>query len=500
MRRFFRYRTASQPVEKPGLPAVIYALALLVLLLQFGFAIGEYFRNAGAALQFPYPLEYGEGPVLDQVVRLSRGENIYRSDLTTPPFTITREPPLFLAIQAPFTWVFGPAYWYGRVISILSALLAALFIGLTLYTLTRDWISSAAAGLMLLAFPYFLHWSALDRVDTLALAFSWSGLYAIVRWPEKRRGVVLAAIFFSLAIYTRQTYFLAGPLAAVAWLAQKRRLRQALALAGLTAGICVVLFLVLNAMTRGGFYFNLFTAANAAPFSWKLFASYVFQFLPNLFYLAIGTTLFLIVERFGDRTETWSLVLPYFVGATIAATFSGRITENYNAFIEAAAAFSLAAGAIIAWVGRSGWMKIAMVLILAVQVNSMVNWSRLEYVPQVMDQVAMKATFTEAARRVRESSGPLLADEYMGLAPLAGKPIYFQPVEFKALSEAGLWNEHLLIEQIEQKRFPVILLYIPVDSGQILVTRWSQAVRNAIYDNYQFVDKLGSIYTYAPQP
>jgi hypothetical protein len=53
-------------------------------------------------ITFPYPLDHGEGPLLDQAMRLARFENIYRRDLTLPPYTLANYPPLFPLAQAPF--------------------------------------------------------------------------------------------------------------------------------------------------------------------------------------------------------------------------------------------------------------------------------------------------------------------------------------------------------------------------------------------------------------
>ena len=152
------------------LSGVLTALAMLVLFSQLGIAVFEYARHALAALTFPFPLEYGEGAILDQVLRLARFENIYRPHPTGPPFTITQDPPLFQLAQAPLALVFGPAFWYGRGISLVSTLLAALFLGLTLHAITADRVAAAAGGLTLLAFPPILQWSAFDRADSLALA------------------------------------------------------------------------------------------------------------------------------------------------------------------------------------------------------------------------------------------------------------------------------------------------------------------------------------------
>ena len=123
--------------------------------------------------------------MLDQTLRLAQFENIYRNSFVSPPYTISNYPPLFQLMQVPFARIVGPAFWYGRLISILSAVSAAVLIGLILHTLTSDWIAAAIGGFTLLAFPYLLQGSILNRVDTLALALSLGGLYATVRWPTR---------------------------------------------------------------------------------------------------------------------------------------------------------------------------------------------------------------------------------------------------------------------------------------------------------------------------
>src|SRR5262249_26461972 len=128
--------------------------AAAVLLWALARAEWLFVQRDWAAITFPYPLDYGEGPLLDQAARLARFENIYRNDLTVPPYTIANYPPLFPLMQAPLVLAFGPAFWYGRAISALGILAAALFIGLTLHVLTRDRLAALLGGLMLPAFPY----------------------------------------------------------------------------------------------------------------------------------------------------------------------------------------------------------------------------------------------------------------------------------------------------------------------------------------------------------
>ncbi len=59
-------------------------------------------------------------------IRLARGEDIYPADLSAPPYTITNYPPLYVLAQVPFVQRVGPAFWYGRLISAVSAIAAAI--------------------------------------------------------------------------------------------------------------------------------------------------------------------------------------------------------------------------------------------------------------------------------------------------------------------------------------------------------------------------------------
>src|SRR5579859_6777292 len=100
-----------------------------------------------------YAVDYGEPVVLDIVRRLAAGQNVYRQTLASPPFVVTNYPPLFFAAQAPFTWTFGAAYWYGRLISEASALAAAALAGITVWNLTRHRVVAIAAGGAILCVP-----------------------------------------------------------------------------------------------------------------------------------------------------------------------------------------------------------------------------------------------------------------------------------------------------------------------------------------------------------
>ena len=476
---------------------ILYSIALIVLAIQLGIALFEYAQHALMALKFPYPLDYGEGPILDQVLRLAHFENIYRSDISTPPYTISNYPPLFHLLQVPIAWLVGPAFWYGRALSLISALVAALFIGLTVHTLTDDRIAAVIAGVLLLTFPYLLQWSAFDRVDTLALALSWAGIYAMVRWPNDRRGLILAVILFTASVYTKQSYGLAGPGAILIWLLQGKRYRQALLFAGWLGSVCLALFLVLNLATQGGFFFNIVTA-NANPMSHIGFMSIVTGLLINAWILVLGAVGFLVVERWWYPTRSWPLVLPYVLLAAATTFLVGKAGASINYLYEPVAALCLVAGAVVAWPQRNYLLKSAAILLIAIQVSGLISWSRTEYVPFVLTKVSKVDEVAQMAQLVRESPGPVLSDEYMGLSPLVGQRLYFQPFEFSQLQLANLWSPESLMAAIQQHKFSVILLYEPNYGPPMIVSRWTPQIRNTIWANYHVKTNLAGTWVYLP--
>jgi 4-amino-4-deoxy-L-arabinose transferase-like glycosyltransferase len=179
-----------------------------------------FLAKALITLSVPFSLDYGEGPLLDQSLRLAAGRSIYTSDVAAPPFTISNYPSLFMLIVSPFVKLFGPTLTAGRLIALLSTLATAVFLALIVRTFTEDRLATAATALIFLANPYVVQWAGLMRVDmlALALALSTAALYLLVRWPKYNRSLIAAGLLLVAAVYTRQSYGLAAPLADFVWL------------------------------------------------------------------------------------------------------------------------------------------------------------------------------------------------------------------------------------------------------------------------------------------
>jgi hypothetical protein len=468
------------------LPRLALILAGLVIAWSLGRSLWMYLEYNWKTVTFPYSVDYGEGPVLDQVMRMAKFQNIYLPNPTQIPYTISNYPPLYHMVQVPFAWIFGPAYWYGRSISFLSILAAAVFIILTLQVITKDWLASVLGGATLLALPYILHWSPFCRVDSLALGVSWAGLFVLVRWPDNRQALILGAALLTAAIFTRQSYALAAPFAAFIWLVSQKPRLQAFKLAAWVAGMSLAAFLVLMLTSKGGFYFNIITS-NVNQFYWNTVKDYAKAIWEHMPYLVISSGLFIVLAPF-FHVRSWWLAAPYLLAGTASAVTIGKAGSNVNYLYEFSAGLAFMAGAILAAAGKKWWSKAILILLLAVQVAYIYPWTRDNWYQWVMSRVDNeRATIGVLQNYVHDAEGPVLADEFMGLVVLDNRQLVFQPFEFKQLSIAEVWDETPFIQDLNAHKFDLILLYAPY-SWDSRHERWTQNQLDAIGNNYRMVD------------
>jgi hypothetical protein len=486
-----------QESERRGAADYLYLAALILLLILFTLVLIDYTQTAFSVLRFPYPVEYGEGPILDQTVHLARQENIYHADFSTLPFTITKYPPLFQAFQIPFYWLSGPAYWYGRLISMICALVSAVLLSLITFTLTRDGIAAAVSGLLLAAFPYFAYGAILNLGDSLALAFSLGGLYTIVRKPASRRAIWIASLLFCAAAFTNLLYIFAIPTTAFIWLLLEKQRRNAIWLLCLTLGFSLALTLVINLATGGGYLFNLSTA-NRFPFSYYPIVEHWLKIFLNTYILILCVLVFLILDRLSRPSQIWSLVIIFLFTAGVSAFSIGRAGASTNTLYPLLAALSLGGAALLYWAREHIWLRIAVTVLLAIQVYYFLGWAQQDFSPQLAGKLGNRRELDQLAQFVQQAPGPVLADEYMGLLPLYDRPISFMPFEFKQLQEIGAWDPASLIQSIQNRDFAAALLHNPRTWSFAIVTRWSPEIRQAIYNSYKHARTLAETLIYLP--
>jgi len=190
--------------------ALLGALGLLAAL-----HVGVLAYHLGLTLAFPYDLNYGEGYVLNDAVRLSRGESLY-IDLQQFPMVRSPYPPLFPLVWSAFQPLTGPAFWPGRLLSVLSLLGIGAVVAWNAWRVRCGiWPAVATVGLVA-ASPFVYQWAGYARVDMLALLCAVGGVVT-AQWIGGWRGVIVSAVLCGLAVWTKQTTVTAAVAVGIAY-------------------------------------------------------------------------------------------------------------------------------------------------------------------------------------------------------------------------------------------------------------------------------------------
>ena len=489
-------KSKSLPARNAKIPRENLLFWLIPLSVQ-GWALILFLQHAWDTLAYPYSLDYGEGAVLDQVIRLFQGQAIYRTSFAEPPYVINVYPPVYLIAQLPFLQLWGPAFWYGRIISLLSALGIAVFIALTVQRLVGNRAAGVVGGLTFLAIPYIVHWAVLFRIDMLALFLSWVAIYVIVRWPRERWSLLASVLFLVLSIYTRQSYLLAAPLTILCWLWSQTGWKRALSFVGLLAGSVFGLFLLLNLLTKGGFFFNTITVLGKQAISIDIVSYYaeeLFNHMPLLVAAAALTMALVFVKTPENNWKFFST--PYLLGAVISAVTIGKPGSNVNYLIEVAAALSTCVALLLVWLKRWPWLHLLVLVLLAAQIYALAAWTRTDYFPTHDAQPHPENA--QLLQLIHDSKGPVLTDEYIGLLLLDHRPVYIQPFDFATLSKNGSWDQQPFLDDLDQRAFELIIIYNPFDS--LVRQRWTKEMLQHIRQNYELEQHIGDNEIYRRRP
>ena len=450
--------------------------------------------HALLTIAHPFSLDYGEAPLINQAMNLVAGENIYRPSLETPPFTIANYPPVYVLTLVPFLNVFETPFQAGRLISVISSLASALFLGLIHFKFTRDRFGAILTGAIFLSFPYVVEWSGRARIDSLALGLATAALFVLVWWPKSRLSFFGGALLLVAAAYTRQSYLLAAPLAAFVWLWSQDKTR-ALQLALLVGGGGGLLFLGLNTLTEGGFFYNIVTA-NANAFGWDRLIGHLEQLVEDAGILLALGLLFLLA---GWKTvKGWALMGPFLVGGTLSALTIGKIGSNINYFLELAAALSLVGGAVVAWSRRQPWRNSLVLVLLSIQIGFLVKSTmdvQVDWIltPRRNDIVALQ----RLEQVVLDLKDPIPADEYMSLLTQNGRPLYIQPFEVSQLANDGKWDQSPFLADIANQAFEGILIH-HFGPYPVYKERWTPEMLAAIEANYRPAKTLAGTVIFLP--
>jgi len=417
----------------------------------------------------------------------------------------------------------------GRLVSLSSTLVTAIFAGLIAAKAVRTEASAAAAGLCgmvgglaLFSLWPVVHWAPLMRVDMLATALSFAGVYAAIHALRRPKLILLAAACFVAAVYTKQTSIVAPAAVFLTFLLLRPRLAWACA-----AG-CVVLGLaVLGALawtTDGGFIRHIFLYNVNRFEAWRLML-FLDIVLGHAFYfavLAIG-----LAARLRAR-------LPLYRGCADAAALRERLAPApADSLLLLVLVYALLAGLMTLTVAKSGsnvnyfveWMAVLAILLgilvrdaaaAALGVASGAGSKRLFAQPALLPLLIGLQALTLASppgraeigapsrvaeleilsAMVREADRPVISDD-MVLLRRSGVPVQWEPAIFAELASTGVWDERGFVARIRARQF-AFFVTAGTRGQRLFDSRYNPAVAEAVAAAYPVRRKLAGFTVHLP--
>ena len=482
-----------QPLKRISLPSAASTIFTLLLVVSAAFTIYYQFL----LVSYPHQLDYGEGPLLNHAIRLAGGEMIYQPNLDTPPYTVTNYPPIYILTLAAGRIIFpaAPPFLFGRLISALSSWAAAMAIAAIIHLATGNRKASLAGALIFGSIPFVIYWSPLLRIDMLALALSLWGIYLVVSKPERSSSLVLSAILLLAAIYTRQSYALAAPLAVFVHLLTINRRKAFQYAVGLGSAV-VLFFLGANFISDGGFYTHI-VVSNQNSYSFQRAVSMLAIFSKDAM-LPLLATIPMIILRKGEHSLRLVLTV-YVLGSLASALTAGKIGSSYNYVLELSAATAIGFGLFLNYLikipFRSRWFWVIYPTMAALMLISMTSTQAIRLINFIIIREPQLQKEAEIIRLAQQAGGIILADLNHNPLIVIGQPIYFQFFERVQMANDGTWQILPFVEEIRDQKFSLVIL----TKDQFTDERWTPEMLKTLNEGYSLEGVIGNTEFYYPK-
>jgi hypothetical protein len=428
--------------------AVFAAVGLLVLLHV---AVLAY--HVALTVVFPYDLDYGEGYVLNDAVRLARGEPIY-VDLQQFPMVRSPYPPMFPALWSLVVPLAGPTFWPGRLLAAL-ALLATL--GVVAWSARRVragiWPVLIAPSVVV-ASPLVYQWAGYARVDTLAI-FLGASAVAVAQWVPGWRGVLAAALLCGLSLWTKQTGVAAAAAIVLSLLLQQPR--RSIAFVAIVGVPSLAVAAALEQLSAGQFSRHVLMGNAQNPFSparmLLMFAVFLALHLP-----LVAAGVWWSVRALRSAPSPIALYVPL---ALLSALSVGNTGSSVNYFLEPIVACALAVP--FAWRSLPSSSRSLAPFLALVQLASVVHWPNgfgadyLFFAPHGRTPTAADYSAGAAVDAAVRSEPRAVLAEPAGFAVRNGLPVYIQPIDLRAEEWHGRWNSAPLVSALSDGTFGLVV-------------------------------------------
>jgi hypothetical protein len=454
--------------------ALLCALGGLALL-----QIGVLAYHLGLTLAFPYELNYGEGYVLNDAVRLANGQPIY-VDLQQFPMVRSPYPPLFSLLWSALVRVAGPALWPGRALEIAALIGSMALVGANAWRVRAGIWPLVAAVALVAGSPFVYQWAGYARVDLLALVFATGGVL-VAQWVRGRRGLLLAALLCSLGLWTKQTTITAS--LAVALALTFRSWREGLAFVALVCIPTAVIGAILNIASGGEFVRHVILGNASNPILPVRALVYVGTFV-FLHLIAVAGGLWWLRRALVGRPSPIALYLPI---SLLAAFSAGNGGSSVNYLIEPVIALALVVP--FAWRALPPASAMAGPLFAVMQLLLLVHWPNSFGTGYLAESAIGRTPTTPDAASgaqlddiVQTAPGEVIA-EPASFAVRNDRAVLVQPIDLRAEQLQGRWQAQPLVDALASGRFSTIITAYNLFPAE---------AENAIQQHFTLTESLSS--------
>jgi hypothetical protein len=433
-----------------------------------------YLQFAVQLAGFPFDVDQGEGYDAWSAWLVNLGQLPYTSNAEFPYYSSNYPPLWSYLVSIPMAWL-GPGLSSARLVSTISAVAAAVVLGIAAQRLSGRPLAGALAAGFFLASPYVFHTTPLARVNSLALLCAVVGLTLFER-PTKRT-VLLGSAALLAALFTKPTAVDAALAGLLSLLLRQPRL--ALLARVLIVGLGLAGVGALMALTQGAFWLND-VAGNAIPFDLDQLWAYLANFsVLHCVVLAMAAAECVWMLR----RRAWSPWALYGLTSTVAALGVAKWGAGESYFLGAIASVSVLSAVWVArfldsmppvrlrW-GLGAALLIQAVLLSHAGVSAALPWlpdrgpqsAFLGRAPTLEDHQAGQLISAEI-RRVR---GPALSED-PSFAVVAGQSLVGNATHLRNLYKAGLWDPAPMVSDLRDHKYAIVILDAELYPEPVLV-------------------------------
>lgn len=450
----------------------------------YGFHLALFIYTCIVTVPFPYQWGYGEGHMLLAAESYRQGEGLYPIHRGVGMTRVTAYPPLFFVVNRWGSRAFRNPFLFGRLLSIL----ATVGLGIGVFLLVRRMTASIGAALVgsmaWFSVSYVRDWAPQMRVDLLALFLSFWGVYWLL--VQRQGSLALGAVPFVLALYTKQT-MIGGPVAAITYLVATRRERTAWWLGTSVGAGSLILLLLLNAITHGGFYFNVVTC-QPQQFDFSSMVQGIFLVLNEgpLFPVMGGLALWGLLQLRSQNREWFATFLAWLGVAGLQVLAYGKTGSDYNYFLELSLVLVVLLGYAAGEAMKPSppahrWASL-MPLLLLVQLGASLH------LPSVPVRALGEANRTVSA--IIQRTPGLILSENVSLLLFNHRPVTYSGFELANLVERGIWDQSKVLQDLRAKRYALVVVEYRTLRGLYTDRRYTDEMLRLFRENYREVQHL----------